>query len=271
MGAADARFRRRDCQFRGRHAGRRAPMTEQRPGTLPSERQRHAGTHPNSRPKDAGILIVIRRDGDTNRLLMGRRSGRHAFMPNLVVFPGGRVDRADHFGPSADKLPEPVLSRLLSRTPANMTPRRARAIALSAIRETCEETGLLLGQRSDGSKSVRNTVWRPFIDQDLLPSLSGLRLIARAITPPRRNRRFDARFFATFADQIGGQVTSSDDELGEVAWLTFDEARASDLPGITELILDHLESRLDADPYLQDDTEIPFHFMRYGQFCCDMI
>lgn len=246
-------------------------MNGQRPGTLPSERQRHAGTHPNSRPKDAGILIVIRRDGDANRLLMGRRSGGHAFMPNLVVFPGGRVDRADHFGPSADELPKPVMSRLLRRTPANMTPQRARAIALSAIRETCEETGLLLGKRSPGAKPARNIVWQPFVDQDLLPSLGGLRLIARAITPPRRNRRFDARFFAAFADQIGGQVSSSDEELGEVAWLTFDEARASDLPGITELILDHLEGRLEADPDLRHDAKIPFHFMRYGRFCCEMI
>lgn len=246
-------------------------MSEARPGTLPADRRRHAGTHPNTRPKDAGILIVIRRDADAHRLLMGRRSGRHAFMPNLVVFPGGRVDRADHFGPSADELSKPVMDRLLQRTPANMSARRARAIALSAVRETCEETGILLGRPAEGSNPARNTAWKPFVDRNLLPALGGLRLIARAITPPRRNRRFDARFFATFEDQIGGRISTSDDELGEVAWLTFDEARATDLPGITELILDHLESRLVADPELRQDAKIPFHFMRYGRFCCDMI
>ena len=246
-------------------------MSETRPGTSPADRRRHAGTHPNTRPKDAGILIVIRRDKDAYRLLMGRRSGRHAFMPNMVVFPGGRVDRADHFGPAADELPKPVMNRLLRRTPANMSPGRARAIALSAIRETCEETGILLGRPAEGPVPVRNAVWKPFIERDLLPSLGGLRLIARAITPPRRNRRFDARFFATFEDQIGGRISTSDEELDEVAWLTFDEARATDLPGITELILDHLETRLAADPELRQDAKIPFHFMRHGRFCCDMI
>jgi 8-oxo-dGTP pyrophosphatase MutT (NUDIX family) len=241
------------------------------PRPLASERRRHAGTHPNTRPKDAGILIIIRRDRDGHRLLMGRRSGRHAFMPNLVVFPGGRIDRADHFGPSADELPKPVMTRLLKQTNAAMTPRRARAIALSAIRETCEETGVLLARPAAPEKPARSPAWRPFVEHNLLPSLSGLRLIARAITPPRRNRRFDARFFAAFSDQIAGEVPISEDELGEVQWLTFDEARATDLPMITELILNHLQGRLADDPHLIADAKIPFHSMRHGRFVCDMI
>jgi 8-oxo-dGTP pyrophosphatase MutT (NUDIX family) len=239
--------------------------------SAPANRQRHAGTHPNTRPRDAGILIVIKPGEDANRLLMGRRSGRHAFMPNLVVFPGGRVDRADHSGPSADELTKPVLDRLLRQTPASMTPRRARAIALSAIRETCEETGVLLAKPAAGQRPVRSAAWQPFVERNLLPNLGDLRLIARAITPPRRNRRFDARFFATFSDRIAEQISTSDDELSEVQWLTFDEARATDLPMITELILNHLESRLAVDPTLKSDAKIPFHYMRHERFVCDMI
>jgi 8-oxo-dGTP pyrophosphatase MutT (NUDIX family) len=237
----------------------------------PSARHRHAGTHPNTRPKDAGILIVIRRDKDRPRLLMGRRSGRHAFMPNLVVFPGGRVDRTDHFGPSADELAPPVLKRLLRQTRTRMTPRRARAIALSAIRETCEETGVLLARSAPDMPVSKAPAWQPFLERNLLPSLENLRFIARAITPPRRNRRFDARFFAAFADQIAGQVPVAEDELSEVQWLTFDDARATDLPRITEMILDHLESRLATDPHLDSDQKIPFHYMRHERFVCDMI
>jgi 8-oxo-dGTP pyrophosphatase MutT (NUDIX family) len=241
------------------------------PISEPSNRQRHAGSHPNTRPKDAGILIVIRRDKDGHRLLMGRRSGRHAFMPNLVVFPGGRVDRTDHFGPSADELAKPVLDKLLRQTPASMSPRRARAIALSAIRETCEETGVLLGRPATGDRPTRAAAWQPFTERNLLPSLKDLRFVARAITPPRRNRRFDARFFAVFSDQIAEQISIPDDELSEVQWLTFGEARATDLPMITELILNYLESRLAVDPDLDSDARIPFHYMRYERFVCDMI
>jgi 8-oxo-dGTP pyrophosphatase MutT (NUDIX family) len=241
------------------------------PNPEPSNRQRHAGTHPNTRPKDAGILIVIRRDSDGHRLLMGRRSSRHAFMPNLVVFPGGRVDRTDYTGPSADELAKPVLNKLLQQTPAAMSPRRARAIALSAIRETCEETGVLLGRPATSDRPSRAGAWQPFIERSLLPSLKDLRFVARAITPPRRNRRFDARFFAAFSDQIAGQISIADDELSEVQWLTFDEARATDLPMITELILNHLQDRLARDPDLSTDAGIPFHYMRHERFVCDMI
>jgi 8-oxo-dGTP pyrophosphatase MutT (NUDIX family) len=237
----------------------------------PAGRQRHAGSHPNTRPKDAGILIIIRRDADQPRLLMGRRSNRHAFMPNLVVFPGGRVDRADHFGPSADTLARPVLEKLLSRTDSRMSPRRARAIALAAIRETCEETGVLVARSATVGNRPKAKVWQPFLQRDLLPTLQHLRFVARAITPPRRNRRFDARFFAAFDDQIAGQINIAEDELSEVQWLTFDEARATELPMITELILNSLQARLAADPDLNANPAIPFHAMRHGRFVCDMI
>lgn len=237
----------------------------------PADRKRRAGTHPNTRPKDAGILIIIRRDADQPRLLMGRRSNRHAFMPNLVVFPGGRVDRADHFGPSADDLAKPVLDKLLSHSGARMSPRRARAIALAAIRETCEETGVLVAKPAKSPNAPRAKVWQPFVQRDLLPSLRHLRYIARAITPPRRNRRFDARFFAAFDDQIAGQMKIAEDELSEVQWLTFDDARATDLPAITEMILNSLQARLAADPDLSAEATIPFHAMRHGRFVCDMI
>ncbi len=236
----------------------------------PAIRRRHAGTHANTRPRDAGILIIIRRDADRPRLLMGRRSNRHAFMPNLVVFPGGRVDRSDHFGPSADALEPAVLDRLLVRTGASMSTRRARAIALAAIRETCEETGVMLA-RPAASATTATGAWKPFSERSLLPALAGLRLIARAITPPRRSRRFDARFFAAFSDQIAGRIDIAEDELSEVQWLTFDEARSTDLPMITELILNHLEGRLSEDPHLSKDAIIPFHYMRHGRFVCDMI
>lgn len=226
--------------------------------------------HAPLRPKDAGVLIIIRRDAGQPRLLMGRRSQRHAFMPNAVVFPGGRVDRADRYGPAADSLSADVLNKLLARTHARMTDRRARAIALAAIRETFEETGVLLA-RPSRITTKSNGVWSAFTDRGFLPALGELRMIARAITPPGRSRRFDARFFATFSDQIADQIRISEDELSEVRWLTFDEARATDLPRITEAILNHLQSQLTVDPALSEVETIPFHYMRNGRFVCDVI
>ncbi len=222
------------------------------------------------RPKDAGVLIIIRRDADEPRLLMGRRSERHAFMPNAVVFPGGRVDRADSYSPSADALSTPVLNKLLARTHTRMTAARARAIALAAIRETYEETGVILA-RPASKPASRNTAWSGFIERGYLPALGELRIIARAITPPGRSRRFDARFFAAFSDQIADEVPITEDELSEVQWLTFDEARATDLPRITGAILDHLQNQLTVDPDLSKAETIPFHYMRNGRFVCDMI
>ena len=230
-----------------------------------------SGGHPPMRPKDAGVLIIVRRDADEPRLLMGRRSSRHAFMPNTVVFPGGRVDRGDRYGPSADSLKTDVVDKLLARTHKRMTDARARAIALAAIRETFEETGVMLARPAAIPGTKSSDAWKGFAEKGILPALGELRLIARAITPPGRSRRFDARFFATFSDQIGGQVPVAEDELSEVQWLTFDEARATDLPRITGAILNHLQERLQTDPGLSKAATIPFHYMRNGRFVCDMI
>ena len=53
-------------------------------------------TLPKLRPKDAATLLVIRRDGPSPRVLMGRRVRGHAFMPDKWVFPGGRIHPSDY-------------------------------------------------------------------------------------------------------------------------------------------------------------------------------
>ena len=73
------------------------------------------------RPKDAATLIVLRRDLGGIRVLMGRRSDAHVFMPGSVVFPGGRVDRSDRYGPALDALHPTVAEKLAlaTRTPGS--------------------------------------------------------------------------------------------------------------------------------------------------------
>ena len=50
---------------------------------------------PALKPKDSATLIIVRQDGPKPRVLMGKRHAKSAFMPNIYVFPGGRVDIAD--------------------------------------------------------------------------------------------------------------------------------------------------------------------------------
>src|ERR1700760_3100525 len=88
-----------------------------------------------ARPRNAATLIIVRRDGPKPRLLMGRRHGGHDFMPDKWVFPGGRIDRSDYHAPFATDVRPDVMARLEKTTPHA----RARALALTAIRETFEE------------------------------------------------------------------------------------------------------------------------------------
>jgi len=229
------------------------------------------GSHPNRRPKDAATILVLRRQAGAMRVLMGRRSEHHAFLPGMFVFPGGKTDRADYYAPFAQSLHPEVMAKLKVNMRGRASARRAQALALSAIRETYEETGVLLGNSCARPPRVRNPAWRDFLSHGVLPDLSPLRLIARAITPPRFKRRFDARFFAVFDDAIVSEVTVPDKELVDPAWLTIRQARDHPLPDITRKILDELEARLAGDPDLQADRPVPFYYMRHGRFRRDWI
>jgi 8-oxo-dGTP pyrophosphatase MutT (NUDIX family) len=194
------------------------------------------------RPRDAATLIIVRRDGAEPRVLMGRRHGGHSFMPDKWVFPGGRIDRADFRAPRASDLRPEVAERLQKTAPAM----RARALAMTAVRETFEETGLMLAEPAPPRAFAGP--WRTFLAQGAAPDLAALTFIARAITPPYRSKRFDARFFMADAERLMSLERLADcGELDEIAWVDLDEAAALDLPTITRFILKDLALRLD-DP-----------------------
>jgi len=87
-------------------------------------------------------------------------------------------------------------------------------------------------------------------------------MIARAITPPNRTRRFDARFFMADAGAIGHALDATHhEELLKPSWLSLAEARALDLPGITRRVLDEVELRLD-DPQGAARPAPFFRFLR---------
>ncbi|HSG94579.1 MAG TPA: NUDIX hydrolase [Afifellaceae bacterium] len=229
------------------------------------------GPYRNRRPKDAATIMVLRRQADGLRVLMGQRSAANAFLPGKVVFPGGSTDRADYHAPFTQSLHPEVMAKLTVNMRGRTSPKRAQALALSAIRETYEETGVLLGSSCANPPAMRNAAWRDFLSHGVLPDLSPLRLIARAITPPRFKRRFDARFFAVFDDAIVSEVAVPDNELIDPAWLTIDEARDHPLPDITRAVLDELEQRLAGDPQLRADEPVPFYHMKNGRFRRDLL
>ncbi|HXL98843.1 MAG TPA: hypothetical protein VN932_02860, partial [Rhizomicrobium sp.] len=145
------------------------------------------------RPKDAATLVLVRRESAGPRVLMGQRHGGMAFMANKFVFPGGRVDAGDGRIAAGGALRPHVAARLGNG---------ARGYALAAIRETFEETGVLVGERAGTIPRTRSPAWRKFFAHGIVPRLDTLDFIARAITPPNRTRRFDARFFMADASCI---------------------------------------------------------------------
>ena len=214
------------------------------------------------RPRDAATLIVVRRDGGSPRVLMGKRAASHKFMPNKYVFPGGRVDVGD----GRIRPPHDLHPQVLKRLSAGCSESRARALALAAIRETYEETGLILGEPDTPTIRTRSPHWRQFLQFDVNPRLDSLQYIARAITPPYRNRRFDARFFMCEADLIQGEVHEAPEGSGELLglhWVTLEDTQALELPNITRMILQEVERRLPLD---HDPTEKgPFIHFRSGK------
>lgn len=173
-----------------------------------------------TRPRDAATLILVR---GGREVMMGQRSKGHVFMPDKWVFPGGRVDPGDARAKAATEL-NPETEALLRK--GTLSRRPPRAFALAAVRETLEEVGLTLGG-PDG------------------PELDKLSFVARAITPPYRPRRFDARFFLADAEQVlADDRPAAGEELLHIRWFSLEEAKALDLPSITRFVLKEVEARL---------------------------
>ncbi|HEY7457458.1 MAG TPA: NUDIX hydrolase [Xanthobacteraceae bacterium] len=223
------------------------------------------GPGPYRRPRDSATLIVLDGAPSDPKVLLGKRNERHAFMPGKFVFPGGAVDATDSRMDVAGTL-DPGSERRLRYRLSRPSAARIRALALAAIRETCEETGLLIGRRDGAAAGAPSPAWSLFVDSGLRPNLGALTFVARAITPPGRPRRFDARFFVAHRRDIAAELPSvvgPDSELVELRWLSFADARETNLPLITRVVLSEIESRLRADSFRH--PPVPFYYYRRGR------
>jgi 8-oxo-dGTP pyrophosphatase MutT (NUDIX family) len=226
----------------------------------------------NVRPRDAATLVILDRAAREPKMLMGRRHAGHKFMPGKFVFPGGRIEGGDRRMPSYGAL-HPRAEEALAARVSRPSAQRGRALALAAIRETFEETGLLLGVKGHGApENVPEGPWAAFQERGIFPDLEAVQFVARAITPPRRPKRFDTRFFAidrtSVADEVPG-IISPDSELVELVWVNLADARELDLPSITQVILEELEARLKAG--FRHELPVPFYYERQRRFVRELL
>lgn len=207
-----------------------------------------------SKVRNAATVIALRDRATAPKVLMGQRGASAVFMPNKFVFPGGAVDVEDADIPLVGSIPDPCASRLVEDCDGDVV----HALGVAAVRELWEETGLILGQRGEWA-GTPPADWETFAATGHVPDASALRFVFRAITPPGRPRRFDARFFVVDADQdVASDLDDFDaacDELSALQWIPLEEARSFDLPFITEVVLAEVQQRA-ADP--RPPLSVPF-------------
>ena len=187
-------------------------------------------------PIRAAATVILTRAAPQGgrQVLMGQRGAGAVFMPSKYVFPGGGVDAGDDMA-----APLPLSADCARRLALSAPP---GPLVAAALRELAEETGLVL--RTD----------RP-----------SLRFVFRAITPPGRSRRFDARFFLADAADVTGDAetfAAASDELSHLHWIGLAEARALDLPFITEVVLAEVTNLLTGGsqpgvPFFDNSGDVP--------------
>nr|WP_319949255.1 NUDIX hydrolase [uncultured Shimia sp.] len=209
--------------------------------------------------RNAATVIVLRDRLTDPHILMGQRGAKAAFMPNKFVFPGGAVDAADADIALANQMPQLCRERLTDQS----DPALVHPLGVAAVRELWEETGQILGTRGEW-QSPPPADWTTFAATGHLPSAHGLQFVFRAITPPGRPRRFDARFFLLDAAELASNLddfTSACDELSHLQWIPLQKAREYNLPFITEVVLAEVEARLEDPappenvPFFRNDDE----------------
>jgi 8-oxo-dGTP pyrophosphatase MutT (NUDIX family) len=166
-------------------------------------------------PRDAATVILLREAAAGVEAFLLRRTAELEFAPGACVFPGGSVDGQDADGGIAWAGPAPDDFGALLDVP----PDRARALVCAAVRETFEESGVLLAGSplvcdSAGLTGDRHALLAGSTPLGELLSRRGLVLRAdlltpwaRWITPEASPRRFDTWFFA--AALPPGQVATA--------------------------------------------------------------
>jgi 8-oxo-dGTP pyrophosphatase MutT (NUDIX family) len=214
-------------------------------------------------PRDAATVVLLRDvaagdgpagDGGLEVYLL-RRAGSMAFAAGMHVFPGGSVDPRDGDAETAWAGPPPAEWGRRLGCPENL----ARALVCAAVRETFEESGVLLAGPSADAVVTDTTAgdWEADRQALLDRSLSMSALLARRglvlrsdllgafahwITPEFEPRRFDTRFFLAalpvgqLARDVSGEADAADWMRVTDAARAFDDGRLAMLPPTIEAL-----------------------------------
>lgn len=168
-----------------------------------------------ARPVDAAGLVLLRGRRDAPEILLGRRHAKTAFLPDIYVVPGGRVDPEDHLPSGFQEQLHPVVAKALRSGNCRRPP---IAFMRAALREMHEETGLLVGSRNAGRPSApAASVWRAYAQAGIAPDFGGLDFVLRAITPTGSHRRYNTRFFLCDGSEAAGDLRGNG-ELLDLRW-----------------------------------------------------
>jgi len=210
-----------------------------------------------ARPRDAASLILLRLEDRKHRVLVGRRPPRARFLPGRYVFPGGAVEPDDSRARPATQLNADMAGPMAvgGRQTA------ARILAMAAVRETFEETGLLLAESGDLGP-VRSSTWSAMRARGVAPALHRLAYVGRAITPVLSPIRFHARFFVADAQYTRGEL-GGDSELEDLHWCPVGELARLPTIDVQSFMLAHAVTTLTCDD--SATTGKPLFTQRAGQ------
>jgi 8-oxo-dGTP pyrophosphatase MutT (NUDIX family) len=169
---------------------------------------------------------------------MGRRHKKARFKPDVYVFPGGMIERSDHVARPVGQLDRSVTAKLA----VGGSHPRAQALAMAAIRETFEETGLIVGSPGDVGTSS-DAAWTSFRNLGVAPALDKLHYLGRAVTPTAQPMRFHARFFSINASEVTGDINPRE-EVEDLQWVAVDNPKGLDMMQVTQFMLDTLAGHL---------------------------
>lgn len=160
---------------------------------------------------------------------MGRRPATARFMPGVYVFPGGRAAPADRLRWCVEMQSDGGMRA------------SAHALARAAIRETYEETGLLLarpGRHAEEHPVRLAPLEEACLTRGLCPAIDALTYVGRAITPRQSPIRFNTRFFVADGRLAQG-VLVGNGELDDLAWRAIDDClSALPIADVTRFMLE---------------------------------
>ena len=209
------------------------------------------------RPRDAASLILLRREEREHRVLVGRRPPKARFLPGYYVFPGGSVEPSD----SRARPASPLATDMVELMAVGGKTLRAHSLAMAAVRETFEETGLLVAEPGDVGP-LPSPTWSTIRAHGVAPSLHRLSYVGRAITPVPSPIRFHARFFVADAQYTTGTL-GGDSELEDLHWCPVNELARLPTIDVQSFMLSHAIATLTCEN--SATTGKPLFTQRAGQ------